>query len=205
MRGETAHPPSLGAEAGRGPRQAAALGCRAPPRTRSRSPGYRGRVDAIRGVVITVSDRCSRGEADDRSGPLAAELLAAAGVQAEVVVIPDGASSVTGAVREALAAGARVVVTTGGTGVAPRDRTPEGTAEVLEQELPGLAEAIRARGSASVPTAVLSRGLAGVASGAGGPAVVVNAPGSTGGVRDTIAVLTPLLGHLLSQLDGGDH
>ncbi|ROR72633.1 MogA/MoaB family molybdenum cofactor biosynthesis protein [Bogoriella caseilytica] len=162
-------------------------------------------MDLTPGAVITVSDRCSRGEAEDRSGPLAAKLLAEAGVRAEVVVIPDGAGSVTVALREALAAGARVVVTTGGTGVTPRDRTPEGTAEVLQQVLPGVAEVIRARGARTVPTAVLSRGLAGIATGAAGKAVVVNAPGSTGGVRDALAVLTPLIGHLLNQLDGGDH
>lgn len=162
-------------------------------------------MDLTPGAVITVSDRCSRGEAEDRSGPLAAKLLAEAGVRAEVVVIPDGAGSVTVALREALAAGARVVVTTGGTGVTPRDRTPEGTAEVLEQQLPGVAEAIRARGARTVPTAVLSRGLVGIATGAAGKAVVVNAPGSTGGVRDALAVLTPLIGHLLNQLDGVGH
>lgn len=162
-------------------------------------------MDPIPGAVVTVSDRCARGEATDRSGPLAAELLAAAGVHAEVVVVPDGVESVSAALRAALAAGARVVVTTGGTGVTPRDLTPEGTAEVLEQQLPGVVEAIRARGARTVPTAVLSRGLAGIATGTAGKAFVVNAPGSTGGVRDTLAVLTPLLGHLLSQLDGGDH
>lgn len=177
----------------------------APERGLARHWTYRGPVDLIPGAVITVSDRCARGEAQDRSGPLAVQLLTEAGVAAAVTLIPDGADSVTSAVRKVLATGARVVVTTGGTGVGPRDRTPEGTAGLLEQELPGLAEAIRARGAQSVPTAALSRGLAGVAAGSAGPAVVVNAPGSAGGVRDALAVLNPLLGHLLSQLDGGDH
>jgi molybdenum cofactor synthesis domain-containing protein len=160
---------------------------------------------AVAGAVITVSDRCARGEAEDRSGPLAAELLAGAGVRAGVVVVPDGAESVRRALRAALADGARVVLTTGGTGVSPRDLTPEGTRDVLTRELPGLAEAIRARGAVTVPTAVLSRGLVGIARGRDGEALVLNVPGSTGGVRDAVAVLAPLLPHILDQLAGGDH
>ena len=159
----------------------------------------------VAGAVITVSDRCARGEAEDLSGPLAARLLADAGVRAEVVVVPDGAESVRGALRAALAGGARVVLTTGGTGISPRDLTPEGTREVLARELPGLAEAIRARGAATVPAAVLSRGLAGIAAGRDGEVLVVNAPGSPGAVRDALAVLGPLLPHVLDQLAGGDH
>lgn len=164
------------------------------------------------GAVITVSDRSFRGERDDRSGPLAVDLLAEYGVTAQVRVIPDGAASVHAAIGEALADGARVVLTTGGTGVAPRDRTPEGTRDLLDRELPGLAQAIRDHGrgygeQARVPTAVLSRGLAGTVDAHDGlpGAVIVNAPGSPGGVRDTLAVLGPLLGHLLDQLDGADH
>ena len=135
----------------------------------------------VPGVVITVSDRCARGEAEDVSGPLATRLLAGIGVEAPVVVVPDGVTSVRRAIRAALAAGARVVLTTGGTGVGPRDLTPEGTGPLLVRELPGLAEAIRARGAVAVPTAVLSRGLAGIAAGATGEALVVNVPGSPGG------------------------
>lgn len=157
------------------------------------------------GAVITVSDRCARGEAEDRSGPLAAELLAGVGIRADVVVVPDGVESVRGALRAALAGGARVVLTTGGTGVSPRDLTPEGTRDLLARELPGLAEAIRARGAAAVPAAVLSRGLAGIAAGRDGEALVVNAPGSPGAVRDALAVLGPLVPHVLDQLAGGDH
>ncbi|WP_452176672.1 MogA/MoaB family molybdenum cofactor biosynthesis protein [Georgenia subflava] len=159
----------------------------------------------IRGVVVTVSDRCARGEAEDRSGPLAAELLAEVGVVADVVVVPDGAGHVESALRTALGRGARVVVTTGGTGISPRDRTPEGTRPVLSRELPGIAEAIRARGAAAVPAAVLSRGLAGIASGRDGEALVVNVPGSPGGVRDAVAVVGPLVQHVVDQLRGGDH
>lgn len=152
-----------------------------------------------RAVVITVSDRCARGERDDRSGPLAADALRDAGYDVEVRVVPDGVVEVTQALRTALADGARVLVTTGGTGVGPRDLTPEATAQVLDRELPGISEAVRRAGG--VPTAVLSRGLAGTV----GNAVVLNAPGSTGGVTDALTVLVPLLPHLLDQIDGGDH
>lgn len=172
----------------------------------SQDPHEHGRRPlAAAGAVITVSDRCARGEAEDRSGPLAAQLLADAGVRAEVVVVPDGVDPVRRAVRAALGTGARVVLTTGGTGISPRDLTPEATSTLLTRELPGLAEAIRQRGAATVPTAVLSRGLAGVAPGRDGEALVVNVPGSTGAVRDALAVLAPLLPHVLDQLAGGDH
>lgn len=163
---------------------------------------------AVRGVmgrVITVSDRAAAGEREDRSGPLAAELLAAHGVTADVVVVPDGHLSVRAAIVEAVEAGARVVFTTGGTGVGPRDLTPEATAEVIEARLDGVAEEIRRVGSPHVPTAVLSRGLVGVTGRGAQAALVVNAPGSTGGVRDAVTVVGPLIGHILDQLAGGDH
>ncbi|MBD5785955.1 MogA/MoaB family molybdenum cofactor biosynthesis protein [Cellulosimicrobium terreum] len=157
-------------------------------------------------AVVTVSDRCSRGEAEDRSGPLLVSLLAAAGyARVEARVVPDGVESVRDALDAALADGAAVVLTTGGTGLAPRDLTPEGTRLVLDREIPGLAEEIRRRGVEHVPTAVLSRGLAGTVGALGGQALVVNLPGSTGGVRDGWAVLEPLLPHVLAQLAGGDH
>lgn len=157
----------------------------------------------VRATVIVVSDRCAAGTATDRSGPRAAELLTAAGFAVDAVrVVPDGARSVADALGAALADGGRVVVTSGGTGVAPRDSTPEGTAGLLDRELPGLAEAIRHEGARHVPTAVLSRGLAGVTAEG---AVVVNLPGSPSAVEQGLAVLIPLLPHLLDQVAGGDH
>lgn len=169
--------------------------------TEPRAPRAQARV-----VVVTVSDRCSRGEAEDRSGPLLVGLLRDAGyADVGTDLVPDGAASVRDALARAVASGARVVLTTGGTGVAPRDRTPEGTREVVDQEVPGIAEELRRRGAEHVPAAVLSRGVAGTAPGPGGRVLVVNLPGSTGGVRDGWAVLEPLVRHVLAQLGGADH
>ena len=155
-----------------------------------------------RAVVITVSDRVSAGTAVDRSGPLAASGLIALGFEVDpVVVVPDG-EPVADALRRALGDGIDVVLTTGGTGIGPRDRTPEATRGLLDLEIPALAAAIVQAGVANgVPTAVLSRALAGVA----GRTIVVNLPGSSGGVRDALGVLSGVLPHAVAQLRGADH
>ena len=147
-------------------------------------------------AVITVSDRASAGVYLDRSGPLAAELLRAQGCQVvRTDVVGDDAPLIAEAIGRALDGGVRLVLTTGGTGVGPRDVTPEATRPLLSRELPGIAEEIRRRGGAVVPTALLSRALVGLADRPERPsALIVNAPGSVGGVRDTIAVIGPLLG-----------
>ena len=161
---------------------------------------------AHRTRVITVSDRSAAGQREDRSGPLAAELLTAQGLDVDqVVVVPDGVLPVRTALVQAVRDGVRLVFTTGGTGVGPRDATPEATAEALEVRLDGVAEAIRRAGAEQVPTAVLSRGLVGLTSREPGATLIVNAPGSTGGVRDAVAVVGPLVAHILDQVDGGDH
>jgi len=156
-----------------------------------------------RAQVVTVSDRSSRGERPDTGGPLLAGLLRDLGLQVgAVVLVPDDVAAVQEALRRAVADGYDLVVTTGGTGLSPRDVTPEATAPLLDRHVPGLAESLRARGADAVPTAVLSRGLAGTI----GAALVVNLPGSTGGVRDGVAVLAPVVEHALEQLRGvGDH
>ena len=154
-----------------------------------------------RAAVLTVSDRSARGERADTSGPLLVGLLRELGLDvADAVVVPDEVEAVQEALRTA-ASSYDLVVTTGGTGLTPRDVTPEATAPLLERQVPGIAEALRARNAAAVPTAALSRGLAGTI----GTTLVVNLPGSTGGVRDGIAVLAGVLDHALSQLRGGDH
>jgi molybdenum cofactor synthesis domain-containing protein len=156
----------------------------------------------IRASVITASNRSSRGEREDTSGHLLADRLRELGCTVgDVTVVPDDVPAIQAALRAALAAGADVVITTGGTGVTPTDVTPEATRPLLEREVPGIAEAIRLAARERVPTSVLSRGLAGTV----GASLVVNLPGSPGGVKDGIAVLAPILGHVLSQLRGGDH
>lgn len=155
-----------------------------------------------RALVVTVSDRSAAGVRADASGPTAVAALRALGFAVgEPVVVPDEAHEVERVLREAAASAYDVVLTTGGTGLGPRDVTPEATLAVVEREAPGLADAVRASGGDRVPTAVLSRGVAGVV----GRTLVVNLPGSPGGVRDGVAVLAQVLGHAVGQLRGGDH
>lgn len=155
-----------------------------------------------RAVVVTCSTRASQGVYPDRGGTLIAQTLREWGCEvAEPTVVPDG-PAVAEALRAALATGPDLVLTTGGTGLTPTDGTPEATRALLDREVPGIAEAIRAAGvAAGVPTAMLSRGVAGLA----GRTLVVNLPGSSGGVRDALAVLAEVLPHALDQTRGGDH
>ena len=153
----------------------------------------------MKAAVVVASNRASAGVYEDTTGPLIVAALRDEGFEVDdPVVVPDG-EPVGAAIKEAVASGARAVLTTGGTGLTPTDQTPEVTRPLLDREVPGVAEAIRARGVAQgVPTAALSRGLAGVS----GQAFVVNLPGSRGGVKDGLAVVVPLLRHAVEQIVG---
>ncbi len=157
---------------------------------------------SLRAEVVVASNRAAAGVYADETGPLIVEFLQELGFVVDApVVVPDG-DPVGAAIAAAATGGARVVITTGGTGLTPTDLTPEATRPLLDREIPGVAEAIRAAGvAAGVPTAALSRGLAGVV----GSCVVVNLPGSRGGVKDGLAVLRPILVHAVEQVVGSDH
>jgi molybdenum cofactor synthesis domain-containing protein len=156
----------------------------------------------VKALVVSISNRASAGVYLDRTGPMLVEGLAEMGFQVDgPQVVPDG-DPVEGALRAAVASAYDVVVTSGGTGISPTDLTPEMTRRVIDKEIPGLAEALRAYGVAhGVPSACLSRGVAGLA----GNTLVVNLPGSRGGVLDGLSVLAPVLRHAVDQVRGGDH
>jgi molybdenum cofactor synthesis domain-containing protein len=156
----------------------------------------------VKATVVTASNRAAAGVYEDTTGPLIVSALEGLGFEVSgPVVVPDG-EPVGEAIKAAVAGGARAVVTTGGTGLTPTDLTPEVTRPLLDREIPGIAEAIRAHGAAKgVPTAALSRGLAGIS----GQALVVNLPGSRGGVKDGLAIVVPLLVHAVEQIVGSDH
>jgi len=154
-------------------------------------------------AVITVSDRCAQGAREDLSGPLAADLLGKFGSVTGPAVVPDGIDSVQGAILAAVENGARVIVTAGGTGITSRDLTPEATAPLISRRIPGIENLLR--DNPRVPSAALSRGLAGIVEHRGSRAFVLNAPGSVGGVRDAVGAVGPRLAHIVEQLDDSDH
>lgn len=152
----------------------------------------------MKALVLTVSDSVSAGTATDTAGPAAVEILATIGIEADLAVVPDGVEPVSSALRDAVVVGRTLVVTTGGTGLGPRDHTPEATAAVVDRPAPGIAEAIRAASLEVTPFAMLSRGVAGVAR----STLVVNLPGSEKAVKESLAVILDVLPHALELIAG---
>ena len=161
--------------------------------------------EEIVATVVTVSDEIHAGQDANRAGPLALDLLAAHGVRAELVVVPDDREQIRSAVAAAISSGARMVLTCGGTGIGPGDVTVDAVTPLLAYQVPGISEEIRRRGSLHVASALVSREVAGVVLQAPAPVFVLTAPGSRGGVRDAIDIVGPLLGYIVSQLDGAGH
>ncbi|MEO6703587.1 MAG: MogA/MoaB family molybdenum cofactor biosynthesis protein [Jatrophihabitantaceae bacterium] len=153
-------------------------------------------------AVITCSNRSAAGLRADDSGQLLADAVQGWGFQVRTrLIVPDEVPAIRSAIQDAIAGGARLVLTTGGTGLSPTDVTPEAVQPLIDRQIPGISERIRAVNVERVPTSVLSRGVSGMI----GTSLVVTLPGSPGGVRDALAVLQPLVGHVLDQVTGGDH
>jgi len=161
-------------------------------------------LDGIDVAVVTVSDRSAAGQRADATGPVLAHALTSHGARVASLVVPDEAKAITQALERAIASGARIVLTTGGTGVGPRDVTPEATAPLLARNLPGIPELLRQRDAGGTPLVALSRGVAGVTAHRP-PAIIVNLAGSPSAVDSALEVLPAILAHAISQLSGEDH